>query len=277
VGNLLGLSLVKTALGIIAVANTHMERALRVISVARGHDPREFALFSFGGAGGLHACELAARLGVPQVVVPPTASTLSALGMLSANTIKDYAQTVMVPASVSPAELDSRFRSMQIQGLDDLIGEGFRKEAIQIESFLDMRYQGQSFELTVPYESGTAFIPVFHGAHQQTFGYHRSDVGADNIEIVNLRVRATGTIIPPELPVFPEHDADPKEAYLENRMAYLDTSQAEEIPFYQGELLYPGNRIIGPAVIVRPDTTILLTRGSLVQVDSYLNLIIQIH
>jgi N-methylhydantoinase A len=275
-GRQLGLNPITTALGVIAVANAHMERALRVISVARGFDPRDFSLLSFGGAGGLHAGELARRLGIPRVLAPPMASTLSALGMLAADTMKDYTQTVMMTAGAPNSEIATRLAPMLAKAQADLLQEGFTPREIQLLPSLDMRYRGQSFELNISYRMGGDFLADFHTAHLQAYGAHRPQARPDEIEIVNLRLRAFGKIIPPVLPDYPAATSDPYEAYLFTRPVFFASEEPLPTPFLRGELLRPGNRITGPAVIVRSDTTILLGGGDQAEVDRYLHLVIRI-
>jgi N-methylhydantoinase A len=145
-----GLSAAQTAaLGVIAVVNAHMERALRVISIQRGHDPRDFTLVSFGGEGSLHVVELARSLNIPTVLIPPGASTLSAFGMLAADVVKDYVQTVMQPGATPYSELETLMAPLIEQGRAEVLAEG-APAAIMVEPLLDMRYQGQSYELTIP-------------------------------------------------------------------------------------------------------------------------------
>ncbi|MBI3760348.1 MAG: hydantoinase/oxoprolinase family protein, partial [Chloroflexi bacterium] len=150
-GSAIGLSPVETARGVIEVVNAHMERALRVISVERGHDPRDFTLVSFGGAGGLHAADLARRLGIPRVLIPPLAATLSAFGMLAADVIKDYSQTVMLPGDTPLEALAARLSPLAERGMAEVMAEGVARDDIVVEQFLDIRYRGQSYELTVPF------------------------------------------------------------------------------------------------------------------------------
>jgi N-methylhydantoinase A len=217
-GKQLNLSPYQTALGIIEIANAHMERALRVISVERGYDPRDFTLLSFGGAGGLHAVALARRLGIPRVLIPPFASTLSAFGMLVADVVKDYTLTVMLPGAIHPDEITSRLKPLSDRGRRQIQKEGFSIRDIQIEEFLDMRYQGQSYELTIPIVndslSGADYSERFHQEHQRTYGYQRPDA---DLEIVNFRVRATGIVSPPRIPTQPLENADPSAAQFDSR------------------------------------------------------------
>jgi N-methylhydantoinase A len=267
----LGLTVTETALGIIEIANAHMERALRVISVERGYDPREFTLLSFGGAGGLHAANLARRLKIPRVLVPPWAATLSAFGMLAADVVKDYTQTVMLPGDTPTADLQSLISPILERARSEIRAEGFTDARIRLEPALDMRYRGQSYELSVPFTE--RFAADFHTEHQRVYGYQRPEAA---LEIVNLRVRGIGVVEPPKIAAHPVGDRDPSEARLETRPVVLESGQKREIPFYRGESLQPGNVIPGPAVIVRDDTTILLGENDTAEVDPYLNLRIDV-
>jgi N-methylhydantoinase A len=260
----------QAAMGVIEIVNAHMERALRVISVERGHDPRDFSLLSFGGAGGLHAVELARRLDVPRVLISPFASTLSAFGMLAADVIRDYTQTVMLPGHTPVAEISAAIEPLVIHGLRDVRAEGIPSESIVIEKMLDMRYRGQSYELTVPF--GEGFIIGFHETHHRAYGTSRD--GAE-VEIVNLRVRATGRVSTPQIIPLPLGSADPAPAWIERREVWYPSGPVY-VPIYRGELLSPGNIVPGPAVIVRSDTTILIGVSDQASVDGFSNLHIEI-
>jgi len=265
-GKPLGLNSTQAALGIIEVANAHMERALRVISVERGYDPADFTLLSFGGAGGLHACELGRKLGIGRILIPTYASVLSALGMLAADVIKDYSLTVMLPGHTSLEAIDAALSPLVERGTHELGREGMSEDQMQIEMFLDLRYLGQSYELIIPYSDH--FLEAFHRAHRQEYGYNRPEAP---VEIVNVRIRAKGRTIPPPIPLLPEASPDPSSAYLDARpVTFLDGIR--NVPFYRGERLFPGNQLIGPAVVFRSDTTVLLTEGVRGTVDRHGNL-----
>jgi N-methylhydantoinase A len=292
-GDQLELDPVEAALGVIEVVNAHMERALRVISVERGFDPREFCLLSFGGAGGLHAVDLARHLDIPQVLVPPTASTLSAFGMLAADVVKDYTQTVMLPGDTPLGEIAAGLAPLAQRGLQEVREEGLPEADILVERLVDMRYVGQSYELTVPWLlDGENIQADFQRLHQHSYGY--AHPGAP-VEIVNLRARATGKSQKPALPGAALEGMDPAKALLGHRpvvghrQAMTGHSQATtrgggpagsnepaSLPFYRYEALRPGNLIQGPAVVVRADTTILIGAGDRARVDAYSNLLIDI-
>ena len=269
-GTELKLSAEQAALGVVAVANAHMERALRVISVERGHDPRRFTLLSFGGAGGLHAVDLARELGIRSVLVPPLASTLSAFGMLAADVIKDYTRTVMLPGSTPVPDLSAQLEALAERGYHEILSENVPAERIFIERFLDMRYRGQSYELIVPFSE--AVYADFHSLHQQQYGY--ANINA-LVEVVNLRVRAVGQGTPPPISPRPIQGQDPSAAYLESRPVIFSGGPIET-PFFRAESLESGNHIQGPAVVVRSDTTILIGPSDRSEVDCFDNLLIEV-
>lgn len=269
-GTEMGLSVTRAALGVIQVANAHMERALRVISVERGHDPRLFTLLSFGGAGGLHAADLARGLGIPRLLAPPLASTLSAYGMLVADVVRDYTRTVMLPGQTPLVDLQHLLDPMAERGRSEVQAEGIPPSDIQIEIFLDMRYTGQSYELITPFSPG--FMAAFHAHHQQVYGYSHPDAA---VEIVNLRLRAVGKVAPPPMQAKPLHPPDPGQALLEsNRVTFLEGDL--QVPLYRAEALLPGNHLTGPALVVRADTTLLLGPTDSAEVDAFDNILVEV-
>lgn len=272
-----GLEVLQAALGVVQVANAHMERALRVISVERGHDPRQFTLLSFGGAGGLHAVELARRLGIGQVLIPPLASTLSAFGMLAADIIRDYTQTVMLPSDTPLDRIASALEILVGQAAKDLLPYledrvGSAQAQVEYERMLDLRYAGQSYELSVPFSDH--FLADFHRIHQATYGHAHP---SQDLELVNLRLRAVLRVQPPRLAAQPLSGSDPSAALIDNRPCLVGGVQGlRTVPFYRAETLLPGNQLFGPALIGRNDTTILLGETDAGQVDGYCNLWIKV-
>jgi N-methylhydantoinase A len=269
-GKQLNLEPLKTALGVIEIANAHMERALRVISVERGNDPRDFTLLSFGGAGGLHASDLARRLAIPRVLIPPMASTLSAFGMLAADVVKDYAQTVMLADDIPAKDIELALGPLVARALEDMQSEGFAHEKTRVEQFVDVRYRGQSYELTVPF--GQDLRDRFHQIHQRAYGYARFEAP---LEFVNVRVRAIGAVPAPQIDGQPLGAADPGAAFLGSRPVLFSGGEVIT-PFYRGEALQPGNRIPGPAIIVRSDTTVLVNPEDHAFIDSFQNMVMTI-
>lgn len=258
------------ALGIIQVVNAHMERAVRVISVERGHDPRNFIFVSFGGAGGVHACDLARQLKARKVLIPPMAATLSALGMLMADIQLDYVQTVMMPGHTPYDVLNARIQHMVHQGWEDLNEQGVHNAKMSFFRELEMRYQGQSFELVVPLSPN--FREEFDDIHRERYGFAHKDAPT---EIVNIRVRAVGYTSPPPLPTMKPEAPDPTEAFWCKRPVTL-TSGVKEVPHYRGNLLKSGHRLSGPAIVVQDDTTLFLGPSDKAVVDGYRNLLIDV-
>jgi N-methylhydantoinase A/oxoprolinase/acetone carboxylase beta subunit len=175
----LGVSAEQAAQAVVNVANSNMERAIRAISVERGHDPRLFALLSFGGAGAQHACELAERLEMTSVIVPQHAGVLSALGMLAADCVRDYSQSVLG----KPAE--PAFEQLEARAAADFSDQGYAE--VIFERHIDLRYRGQSYEITVPWENRSRF----HQLHRQLYGY---DHEGREVEQVTARLKAIGVL-----------------------------------------------------------------------------------
>ncbi|SMP15290.1 N-methylhydantoinase A [Desulfurobacterium pacificum] len=264
-----GLSPVELAKGIIDVANAKMEKAIRVISIERGYDTREFSLFSFGGAGGLHAAFLAKALNIPQVIVPLNPGILSAMGMLLSDVVKDYSLTVMVrDEELSLQTLDEFFKVLEDRAFEELISEGIEEENIFLERFVDVRYRGQSFELIVPFSEN--FVDDFHREHEKVYGYSSPE---REVEVVNVRLRATGRVEKPKLEKFSlASEKVPDEAVLCRRKAFFDDWM--EVPVYDRSKLLPGNRIKGAAIIVEYSSTTVVPPFAEVFVDEYKNLIV---
>ncbi len=260
----------RLALGMIRIANVHMERALRVMSVERGEDPRDMVLVSFGGAGGLHACDLARALGVPKVLVSPMAATLSALGMLAADVQLDYVQTVMCPGDTPFETVEAHTHELGRRGVADMEREGIAADQAVILKSVDIRYSGQSFELEVPLTPD--FRERFHALHGERYGYARHDAP---LEIVNVRVRAVGRGLPPPMAKAAMGSADASQAKWEERPVVLPQG-IRPVPYYRGHRLRPGNILLGPAIIVLDDTTVYLGLADRATVDAYANILIDV-
>lgn len=258
------------ALGMIRIANAHMERALRVMSVERGEDPREMVLVSFGGAGGLHACALARALGIPQVLVSPMAATLSALGMLAADVELDYVRTVMLPGNIPFEMVELHTGELILQGEKDLAREMIPSTQAVLTKTLDVRYVGQSFDLEVP--CIPSFRDEFDRLHQRRYGYCQPEA---NVEIVNVRVRAIGRVRPPTISAQPLGSADSSSARWEERLVVSGRGM-QSVPHYWGHRLRPGHEITGPAILVLDDTTVYVGPADLAAMDGYSNILIQI-
>ena len=247
------------AMGVLAVANASMERALRVVSVERGHDPADYALFCFGGAGGLHACDLALSLKISTVIVPAYAGVFSAFGILFADQIEDSSQTVLGRLGLDEAALDAAFAGMAAQ-LDAV-------PASRLEAELELRYAGQSFEITVPWTGSAAEARAsFHARHEQLHGYSRPQ---SPIELVTLRQRRIVPARRPELPALtmPAAAARPRQLRV-----WIDGWQ--EIPAWQRTELAPGQVLAGPALVLEDTATLLIRPEFSARVDAYGHLIL---
>lgn len=266
------LSTTELAEGILSVANTAMEKAIRMISVDRGYDPREFTLLTFGGAGGMHSAFLARLLSIPRVLVPDNPGILSATGMLIADIVKDYSLTIMFNQFNTDADqLRNLFGSLERKGTDDLISEGVNEKGLLLERYLDMRYEGQSYEIVVPFRDN--YIEGFHGLHEKKYGYRNED---KPVEIVNLRLRARGTLDKPRMEEFPMSSEIPvDEALLDRREVTFD-GQPVTTQIFKRELLKSGNRIKGPAIVVEYSSTIVIPPFAEAVVDKFRNLIMEI-
>lgn len=273
-------SIEEAALGIIRVVNANMEAAIRVISVERGCDPRDFTLLAFGGAGPLHACELAAALRIPRVLVPTIPGVLSALGTLVADTLKDYVRTVMLDAPQADETINRVLTELEEQGRRDLEREGIAPERIMLERYLDMRYVGQSYELVVPFEGDrAAAVERFHAAHERRFGYSDPE---EPVQIVNVRLKARGVDTHPVLErreVVKDAKAVPTGTQT---VIFADATSATgwrtyEAARYERANLLPGTTFNGPAIVTQYDTTTVLPPNWRAFVDAVDNLILVRH
>jgi N-methylhydantoinase A len=250
-----------------------MERAIRTVSLARGHDPADFALLAFGGAGGLHAASLAASLGMPLTMVPPDPGSLSARGMASADVVQDGSAALLVPLSPATLRALRAARDALVARLHrSRAAEGF--PAPRFATALDLRYRGQSFEIEVP--AGEDLDPgaaraAFEEAHERL--YHARHP-AREVEAVAVRVTATGAVgAPAERPV-PRGGADPGRAHDGTRRA--DFGRGEEpAPFFDRGRLRAGNVIPGPAVVTEPTGTTVVPPGHAARVDRLGNLLVE--
>jgi N-methylhydantoinase A len=252
--------------GILAVANAVMEKAVRVISVERGHDPRDYTLVAFGGAGGLHACALASALEMRGVLLPIFPGGLSALGILRADVVREFSRTVLLPVSNAKRhsrEFRSLFGPLEMAARRLLRQEGFSTPEVKIEQRLDMRYVGQAYELSVP--SSGDFVAAFHRAHEQRYGYHDAKRAA---EIVNVRVRATGMTEKPEAEKIPRAPKGAKSPIAGRLHCVLDGKRQATTLIARAQLRN-GDFFPGPAVISEYSATTLVPPSWLARVDAY--------
>ncbi|NOZ28794.1 MAG: hydantoinase/oxoprolinase family protein [Chloroflexi bacterium] len=268
----MGVDVEQAALGVVRVADATMERAIRVISVERGFDPRRFTLVAFGGAGPLHAPALAAALGIPYVLIPRYPGLTSALGLLLADVVKDHSRTVMwEPGWVTDERLLAAYQELENEVWRAWRGEGLTSAGVQVERALDLRYVGQSYELTVPYVPGeepwTAAVERFHAAHQARFQHAHPD---RPVEAITLRVRLRLPASPPDLR-WSGGTLTPQAIAV--RPVRWEAGWADT-PLYRREDLARGARLMGPALVVQLDSTVPIPPGWSARVDDWGNLIL---
>lgn len=272
----LKMDLLTAARGIIQVANANMVRGIRVVSVERGYDPRDFTLIPYGGAGPLHAVALAKELKIPKVLVPPIPGILSAMGMLISDIRHDFVLTRIIPISkASPDVLEPVFQDLQQKALDMLRREGVDREDATLLKYVDVRYVGQSFEIRVKFEGEVCtaehieeLVRNFHIEHEKRYGH--KDLNAP-VELVNFRVEGIGKRDPIFLREISSGTSEPpqesrkslRKVYFEEHQAFLDTK------IFEREKLLAGNVIEGPAIIEESNATTLIHPGMAGKVDSY--------
>jgi N-methylhydantoinase A len=257
----LGLGVPAAAARIIEVVNANMCNALRIVSIERGHDPREFSLMAFGGAGPVHAAFLAEELGVPEVVVPPVPGAFSALGLVATDLRRDFARTLYGPLdSLDPARIGAVLAAMEAEGMAMLEAAGVPAERRLLQRQADCRYRRQAYELTVPMADGAvvpatlvALAEAFHAKHAQTYGHANA---AEPVQLVNLRLTAIG-----RLPGLALAQPSRPEASRRGRRAVWFGGQAIDCGVLWREGLAPAEAIAGPAVIEALDSTTVVPPG----------------
>ena len=292
IGGPLGLDVAAAADGILKIANNTMVGAIRNISVERGHDPRDFALVAYGGAGPMHAIDVATLLGIATVIVPAHPGITSAYGLLAAEFKNDYARTFPQQASdYDLAGMSAVFAELVREGSDWLAGEGIPAASRLLTLSADLRYAHQGSELTIPYTAaGTqidteglrTMLQAFHDEHQQLYGFSLDQP----VEIVTLRVTAAGQVGQVRLPTLPSAGEDTGDApatevlaepaLLERRPVYFDEAAGfADCPIYDRSRLPPGAAIDGPAILEGMDATVVINPGWRSRTDQYGNCIIR--
>jgi N-methylhydantoinase A len=261
------LSVEQFAAGVIRVVNATMEKAIRVVSIERGYDTREFTLVAFGGAGGLHACELAQALGIPRVIVPALPGALSAFGILVSDVVKDYSRTVLmrVEGKLRPAQIDKEFAAMTKQAEKDLKAELWSGK-IHLRRSIDMRYRGQGYELNVPYDSRV--VEHFRAEHQRRYGYVYP---GREVEIVTLRLRA---VVSSQATAGDIAEAKTNIACREDSVLFGGAFGKTGI--YDRSSLLVGKKYRGPAVVTEYSATTVVPPAASFVLDRASNLIIEV-
>ena len=269
------LGLEEAADAIIRVANANMADAVRLISISRGYDPRDFALVAFGGAGALHGAALAKELAIPVVIVPPYPGVTSAFGCLLVDVQHDLAESYIRPAAdADPAAIEAAFAGLETEAHVRLQHEGIPPERRLVERTVDMMYQGQWRSLAVPASSPVASVPdlvaAFHAQHEREYNYRRDDAPVD---IYRLNLRAVGTV-----PKAAMAEQEPGGAMPEpiGRRAVWFGAQSHDTPVFQRDALPAGGSFSGPAIVEQSDSTTVVPPGSRAEVDRFLNIVIRL-
>ncbi|MCU7836116.1 MAG: hydantoinase/oxoprolinase family protein [gamma proteobacterium symbiont of Taylorina sp.] len=264
-------SISKTAAGIIQVANEHMTRALRVMSIQRGIDPKELVLVPFGGAGGLHVCALAENLQMTQIMVPVNAGVLSAFGMVVAPHSRDISHTINIILDINDkacaANIDlinQYFSEIEQTGIAELLSEGINESEISTNCSVDLRYVGQTYTLNVPWTNVNDTLEKYHKVHKKRYG-HRHYYA---VELVNIRIKVSSVPVKLDLPEITPNIHLSKKMLLQKKIYGVE----QTVPVYQRELLMSGQEILGPALIVEEVSTTWLAPHWQCTVDAIGNL-----
>jgi N-methylhydantoinase A len=266
-------SATEAALGVVRVVNAGMERALRVVSVERGHDTRAFTLVSFGGAGGLHAVALARALKIPRVLIPASPGALSAIGALRSDVVRDASRTVMLDAGASLERLERAFADLERAARASLRREGFADSRQRHTRTVAARYKGQSFELEIKFRTPARLAADFHRAHLARYGYARE---RHAVEIVSARVRSRGLV---EKTRQGRPAAPPRRRVAAAPQAFAQVhfgARAAAAAVYAREELTAGARLSTPCVVTEYSSTTLVPAGAAARVDGLGNLIVEL-
>lgn len=270
------LSTEQFAAGVIRVVNATMEKAIRVVSIERGFDPREFTLVAFGGAGGLHACELAEAMGVPRVIIPAYPGALSALGILVSDIVKDYSRTILwrVMDKLPFARLDQEFAKLRKNAEADFAAEGWPGK-VRFRSSIDVRFRGQGYELNVPYTRG--LLKAFHREHERRYGF--SYPGRE-IELVTMRLRASmksavSNVAGGSKGFGLPRDRKANDVQPTRTRVFFDAKKISAT-IYDRESIRRGKRLSGPAIVTEYSATTVVPSGKRFQIDRAGNLVIEV-
>ena len=268
VADRLGLSVADAAARIIDVVNSNMAQALRIVSVERGHDAREFSLIAFGGAGPVHAVALADELAIPDVIIPPAPGAFSALGLVASDLKRDYARTLYADlATVAPERMHEAFATMEAAGAAMLEAARVPAARRSLVRMADVRYRRQAYELTIPVAEGAVTRAVlddlaarFHARHKQTYGHANP---AEPVQLVNLRLTAIGRLPDLGLTQTPEPDS----ARTRHRDVWFPATGFVRAPVVWRNGLTIGAAVPGPAIVEALDSTTVIPPGWAARVD----------
>jgi N-methylhydantoinase A len=262
----LGLSTVRAALSIIEIANASMVNAIRLVSVQRGYDPRSFALIAFGGAGPAHANRLAAENDIATTIIPPSPGITSAMGLLATDLKHEYSATFLrLLEEVSARELEQAFRSMERKGRAELVRESLPRDAMQFLRSVDVRYVGQSYELTmslrgerVGREAIKELVSGFHDEHERAYGFKAP---GEAIEVVAARVTAVGLIDKPRLRTVSSAGAGARSVQERRPVYFEELGDFADCPVHNRYALEAGSTVVGPAIVEEVDSTTVIHPG----------------
>jgi N-methylhydantoinase A len=268
IGRPLGLSVPEAAARIIEVVNGNMAQALRIVSIERGHDPQEFSLIAFGGAGPVHAVSLAEELQIPEVIVPPVPGAFSALGLVASDLKRDYSRTLYADlAGIDPSRVGEAIAGMEQAGRAMLHAARVPPERQVLLRLADVRYRRQAYELTVPIADGEItratlddLAAAFHAKHEQTYGHANC---SEHVQLVNLRLSAIGR--QPDLVL--AQRADPASARTRSRDVWFAETGFAPTTVHWRDGLMPGTHIVGPAIIEAMDSTTVVPPGWTARID----------
>ena len=282
VADRLGMDAMATAQGIISVVTANMARAIRVISVQRGHDPRDYTLVAFGGAGPLHAARLARELDIGRILVPRNPGILCATGLLLTDLRADFASTrlLTLSAEVLPA-IEAAFHTLRERAEAWFVEEAVPPDARRVARTVDMRYAGQNYELSVPLPDGPLTMAIldalaagFAAAHERMYGFIAE---GETVQLVTYRVEATGVVPKAAFRAAPDAGPDASAAVVGRRDVWLpEAGGFVSCPVYDREKLRPGNRIDGPAIVEQMDATTVVLPDMTAYVEPYLNLVLEV-
>ena len=276
----LKMSVEDAAYGIIRVVNANMVKGMAGSSIEKGFDPREFTLVAFGGAGPLHACELAKDIGMRKVVIPLYPGALSAFGLVTSDIRHDYVQTIAKPAaSADPDEMLRAYTAMEAKAIAQLREEKIPEDVIEIQWTADLRYSGQAYELNVPVPRNgkltrkdiEATVARFHALHQKVYEYSSTD---EPVDIINVRLVGIGQVPDVKLPRHKRDVASPRAARKGTRPVYFEGRGFVKVPVYERDLLKPGNLVKGPCMIEEIISSTVVIPGATAKVDVWGNVII---
>jgi len=247
----------------VRIANEHMARALRVISVERGYDPADYSLLCFGGAGGLHACDLAGLLNMKRIIIPARAGVLSAVGMLVSEPGRELSSAVLTPLDrLTDRDIGEGFHSLEAEATAQLSAEGYAVQDIRFKYQLELRYRGQSATIPVNWRSGDAHAEAFHVAHEKASGLRLSHT----VELVNIRLGARAPAVLKSVDIKPKYDGS-----LRDNMIYMPELDAEVPIYHRGALTMEG-----PMLLTESAATAWVQPGWMVEADQWGNVFLQL-